>query len=96
MANILVTPEELQSTSAQLNAGASEIQAILSKLRTQVSQLQSTWKGNAQAQFQVLWAEWEQSSAGIQHALTGISRLTAQAALTYDDTEQAITRSFAR
>jgi WXG100 family type VII secretion target len=96
MSNILVTPEQLQSTSAQLSAGASNIESILAQLATQVAPLQSEWRGVAQTQFQTLWAEWQRSAAGLQHALMGVSQLTASAAANYSDTEQAIASSFAR
>jgi WXG100 family type VII secretion target len=96
MPNILVTPEQLQSTSAQLNAGAANIESILSQLAAQVAPLQSEWQGVAQSRFQELWAQWQQSSRGIQEALHGISQLTQQAAVNYDETEQGIAASFGR
>lgn len=94
MANILVTPEQLQSVSAQLNGGAANIESQLAQLAAQVAPLQSEWRGVAQAQFEALWAEWQQSATGIQHALHGIAQLTAAAAVSYSDTEQAIASSF--
>jgi ESAT-6 family protein len=94
MANILVTPEQLQQVSGQLNAGAGSIQETLAQLQAQVAPLRSEWRGQAQAQFEQLWAEWQRSAAGIHHALTGVARLTGQAAANYADTEQAIAASF--
>ena len=76
MPNIAVTPEQLQSVGAQLNAGAANIESTLSQLAGQVAPLQSEWQGVAQARFQELWAEWQRSSRGIQEALHGISQLT--------------------
>jgi 6 kDa early secretory antigenic target len=96
MPNIAVTPEQLQSVGAQLNAGASNIESILSQLAGQVAPLQSEWQGVAQARFQELWAEWQRSSRGIQEALHGISQLTAQAGAHYESTEQGIASSFGR
>jgi 6 kDa early secretory antigenic target len=95
MTNILVTPEQLQQVSGQLNAGAANIESTLSRLASQVAPLQSEWRGVAQAQFEALWAEWQRASAGIQHALHGISQLTAAASANYSDTEQSIAASFA-
>ena len=94
MANIAVTPEQLQSIGGQLNAGASNIESILSQLAGQVAPLQSEWRGVAQARFQELWAEWQRSSRGIQEALHGISQLTQQAGAHYESTEQSIAGSF--
>ena len=96
MANILVTPEQLQSTAAQLQAGAANIESILSQLEGQVAPLQSEWQGVAQARFQELWAEWHRSSRGIQEALHGIAQLTQQAGANYEQTETSIASSFGR
>ena len=96
MPNIAVTPEQLQSVAGQLNAGAANIESILSQLATQVAPLQSEWVGVAQARFQELWAEWQRSSRGIQEALHGISQLTQQAGANYEQTEQSIASSFGR
>ena len=96
MPNIAVTPEQLQATASQLNAGAANIESILSQLASQVAPLQSEWQGVAQARFQELWAEWQRSSRGIQEALNGISQLTQQAGANYESTEQQIASSFGR
>jgi len=96
VANILVTPEQLQNTAAQLQAGAANIESILSQLEGQVAPLQSEWQGVAQARFQELWAEWHRSSRGIQEALHGIAQLTQQAGASYQDTETSIASSFGR
>jgi WXG100 family type VII secretion target len=96
MGNILVTPEQLQQVSSQLNAGAATIESTLAQLAAQVAPLQAEWRGVAQAQFESLWSEWQRSAAGIQHALHGVSQLTAAAGANYADTEQSIAQSFAR
>ena len=94
MPNILVTPEQLQSISGQLNAGAANIESTLAQLAAQVAPLQGEWRGIAQAQFQTLWTEWQRSASGIQHALHGMAQLTGAAGANYADTEQAIATSF--
>jgi WXG100 family type VII secretion target len=96
MSNILVTPEQLQSVSSQLTAGAASIESTLAQLMAQVAPLQGEWRGVAQTRFEALWQEWQQSARGIHDALTGISQLTAQAAANYSDTEQAIASSFSQ
>lgn len=92
--NILVTPEQLQDISGQLNVGAGEIESINAQLQSRVAPLGTDWAGVAQARFQELWTEWQVSSRGIQHALEGISQLTAQASVSYADAEQAIAGTF--
>lgn len=96
MSNILVTPERLQAVSGQLNGGAATIESTLGQLAAQVAPLQSEWRGVAQAQFEALWAEWQRSAAGIQHALHGIAQLTNAAGANYEQTESSIASSFAR
>jgi 6 kDa early secretory antigenic target len=78
------------------DAGAANIEQINGQLQGQVAPLGSDWAGVAQARFHELWAEWQRSSQGIQHALQGISQLMAQASANYADTEQAIASSFTR
>jgi WXG100 family type VII secretion target len=94
MPNIVVTPEQLQSVGGQLNAGASNIESILSQLAAQVAPLQSEWQGVAQARFQELWAEWHRSSRGIQEALHGMAQLTQQAGTHYETNETNVAQSF--
>jgi WXG100 family type VII secretion target len=96
MPNLMVTPEQLQGVSGQINAGAGSIESTLAQLAGQVAPLQAEWRGVAQAQFETLWAEWQRSAAGLQHALHGIAQLTAAASANYADTESAIASSFAR
>src|SRR3954465_4025117 len=96
MPNIAVTPEQLQSTASQLNAGAANIVSILSQLATQVAPLQSEWQAVAQARFQGVWSEWQRSGRGIQDALHGISQLTQQAGANNDDANPGISSSFRR
>jgi 6 kDa early secretory antigenic target len=91
---IRVTLEQLQQVSAQLSSGAASIDGTLRQLAAQVGPLGSDWAGVAQSRFIQLWTEWQRSAAGLQHALTGIGRLTAGAAANYEQTEQGIAASF--
>lgn len=92
--NIRVTPEQLQQVSAQLNAGAGNVDGILAQLASSVAPLGSDWAGVAQARFQELWAQWQADARGLHEALTGISQMMAQAAANYESTEQSIAQSF--
>jgi WXG100 family type VII secretion target len=91
---ITVTPEQLQTISGQLASGESEIESILNTLAGNVAPLHTDWTGTAQAQFEELWTQWQKDAAGLREALEGISRLTAQAATAYAQTESDIARSF--
>lgn len=94
MAAITVTPEQLQTISGQLTSGAGEVESILAQLAGYVSPLQGDWVGQAQAQFEALWNEWQTSARGLHESLTGIATLTQQAATAYETNEQDIAASF--
>jgi len=94
MAGITVTPEMLADISGQLRSGSAQVQDILRQLAGMVSPLQSEWKGNAQAQFEHLWDQWQRDAAGLHEALDGIAQLTSRAAQSYSDTETSIASSF--
>jgi WXG100 family type VII secretion target len=92
--SISVTPEQLQTISGQLTSGASEVESILAQLAGYVSPLQGDWVGQAQAQFESLWIEWQNSARGLHEALTGIAQLTQQAGTAYASNEQNIAATF--
>ena len=94
MANITVTPEQLQDTANRLLAGAASIEQTLGELTSNVAPLRSEWRGDAQAQFEMLWDQWHRSGRDLNDALNGIARLTQQAGVHYADTEGAIKSSF--
>jgi 6 kDa early secretory antigenic target len=91
---IQVTPEELQQVSSQLMSGASNIDGILSQLRSQVEPLRSSWVGAAQAQFEQFFQDWQRAGQTLHQSLTGLGQQTAQAAVAYADTEQSVAASF--
>jgi WXG100 family type VII secretion target len=93
---ISVTPEQLREISAQMSAGAADVESTLSRLAGVVSPLQSEWVGTAQAQFESLWNQWQRDASGLHSALTGIAQLTQNAASSYESTEQNIASSFNR
>jgi WXG100 family type VII secretion target len=91
---ISVTPEQLHTIASQLTSGASEVESLLAQLASYVSPLQGDWVGQAQQQFEALWAEWQSSARGLHEALTGIATLTRSAASSYETNEQGIASSF--
>jgi WXG100 family type VII secretion target len=91
---IAVTPEQLREISAQMSAGAGDVEETLSRLAGVVAPLRTEWVGTAQAQFEVLWDQWQRDASGLHSALTGIAQLTQNAASSYETTEQSIASSF--
>jgi WXG100 family type VII secretion target len=91
---IRVTPEQLGSVSAQLNGGASSIEATLSLLAAQVGPLGSDWAGTGQARFLALWQQWQTSSRQLHQALADISVLMRQASVAYEANDAQVGASF--
>jgi WXG100 family type VII secretion target len=94
MAQIRVTSEDLASAAAQLATGSQEIDSQLSAMHNLVQSLVgSDWQGAASSSFESLYQQWNTSAANLRQALDGISRLLANAATAYANTEQQIQQS---
>ncbi len=96
MANIKVTPEQLESVAGQLAAGAAQIESTLQRLSGQVAPLGTDWAGVAQARFLTLWSEWQRDGSGLHQALEGVAQLMRQAGAGYEQTEMANAQAFGR
>jgi WXG100 family type VII secretion target len=77
-----------------MSTGAAEVKTILSKLADDVAPVRSEWVGAAQTQFNALWDQLQQDASGLRSVLTGIARLTENAAAAYETTEQSIAKAF--
>ncbi len=96
MSLIRVTSEDLHSLSTNVMTGSGSIQDQLSRMQGEVlGVVGGDWQGAASGQFHALWDEWQRSAAGLKDALDGISRLLGNAALQYQQTEDAIRSSMA-
>lgn len=89
-----VTPEQLAALSGRVSGGAGSIESELRGLAGALAPLGSDWAGVAQARFQELWAEWQRSADGLQHALAGIAQLLGKAGEAYASAENAVAASF--
>jgi WXG100 family type VII secretion target len=92
--DIAVTPERLREISGHMKTGASDIEAIMSRLSGDIAPVRSEWVGAAQTQFNALWEQLQQDASGLRSVLTGIAKLTEKAASAYEMTEQSIAHSF--
>jgi len=77
-----------------MSTGAADVQAILSRLSGNVAPVRSEWVGAAQAQFNTLWDQLQLDASSLHSVLTGIAKLTENAATAYELTEQSIAKSF--
>ena len=91
---IAVTPERLREISAKMSTGAADVRSILSKLAGDVAPVRSEWAGSAQVQFNALWDQLQRDATGLQAVLSGIAKLTENAASAYEAAEQSIAQSF--
>jgi WXG100 family type VII secretion target len=91
---IRVTPEQLDALSGQVVRGSAEIDRQLAALTATLAPLGSDWAGQAQQQFQHLWAEWHTAATRLKDALDGIGRLMNQAGQAYATAEQEIASTF--
>jgi WXG100 family type VII secretion target len=91
---IRVTPTQLSGVAAQLNGGASNIEATLSQLANQVAPLGTDWAGAGQARFLSLWMQWQTSSRQLHTALTDIAILMNRASVAYADNDASVASSF--
>ena len=91
---IAVTPEKLREISTKMNSGAADVRAILSRLADNVAPVRSEWVGTAQSQFNTLWDQLQLDASGLNSVLTGIAKLTQNAASAYEAAEQSIARAF--
>jgi len=92
--NLSVTFQDLQSGSNMLNQGSADIQEKLQYMRNQLEPINATWQGQAKAQFDGLWMEWESGARQLRESLEGISKLLQVAASSYQDAEQQIGQTF--
>lgn len=91
MPAIKVTSEQLHSVSSQLKSGSEEVSQRLDSMRSQVQNLvDSDWSGAASGSFNENYTKWNQGARQVKEALDGIAQLLAQAAQTYQETEDKL------
>jgi WXG100 family type VII secretion target len=94
MTTFRVTPEQLTALSGRVSNGAGGIESELRSMASSLAPLGSDWAGVAQGRFTALWAEWQKSAEGLQHALTGIAELLGRAGEAYASAESSVAASF--
>lgn len=95
MTDIKVTSDSLASVAGQLSSGSQSIESQLSNLKSLVEGLiAGDWNGQASQSFNELYTQWDQAGLQLKESLQGISDLLNQAALSYEDSENAIAATF--
>jgi WXG100 family type VII secretion target len=93
--DINVNPTELEGASHTLTQSASDLEATIASVRSQVAALQQFWVGDASTQFQELSDTFARSGSEMAGALASIATMLSQAARVYDEGEQALKGKFA-
>ncbi|HVC69821.1 MAG TPA: WXG100 family type VII secretion target [Acidimicrobiales bacterium] len=91
---IAVTPQQLREISTQMSVSAADVEAIVRRLSHNVGPVRTEWVGSAQVYFNALWDELQDDASGLHSALTGIAKLTQNAAVAYEAIESSIAQSF--
>jgi WXG100 family type VII secretion target len=95
MAQLTVTPSQLEGLSATVVRVSSESRSAQSMLRAQLAPLfGSEWSGAAAAQFAALYEQFDGHARGLADALDGIGVLLGRAGSAYAEVEQQIMASF--
>lgn len=90
MATIGVQSEELHAQHGRVINGASEVEAILSRLTGEIANLAGSWQGSASQAFQSRWQEWQTGATQVQQAMQNMGQFLQQAAQSYETTEEEL------
>lgn len=96
MTRYQVDSEEVFSASAMARATGERIEAEVSAMLTQLTNLQSSWSGQAATAFQGVIADWRATQQHVAASLVGINTALGQAGQQYADIEQTNARLFGR
>ncbi|MFE1644385.1 WXG100 family type VII secretion target [Microbacterium sp. P01] len=88
MAVFSVDSDAVLSATAAARSTADRLQAESSTLLAQLTQLQSSWTGQAAVAFQTVIDDWRGTQRRVEESLTGISTALASAGQQYADAEQ--------
>jgi len=92
--SLAVTWQELSSASNRITSTEGDIRGQLGQLKSLVDGLGGTWQGAASSAYNTLYANWDKSAAQLFEALSGIAQMLAQAAQTYEQTENQLKSGF--
>lgn len=88
MAQIRVTPEELEALSSKINGNGNVVSEQINTATAAVQNLVNQgWDGAASAQFDAIWREWATGARQIQEAMMNMSVYLGKAASTYRDVD---------
>jgi WXG100 family type VII secretion target len=92
---IRVTPEQLATADGKLRDLADEIRSTLYRIAAEVKALEASWHGTAEGAFTSFYLRWDRGGKDLTDSLEALAANLGVAAVNYDDTETANTRTFA-
>jgi early secretory antigenic target protein ESAT-6 len=82
-----VDTEAVNAVTAATRGTVERLQAESTALAAQLTQLQSSWTGNASAAFQSCGEQWRAAQMHVEQVLTSISIALGNASRNYDDAD---------
>ena len=96
MTRYQVDSEAVLSATGAVHATIVRLQAEVSGLDGQLTQLQASWTGQAATAFSGVVAEWKSTQQRVEENLAAINQALTQAAQQYAEIEAANARLFVR
>ena len=91
-----VDSEQIQSSSAAVQASVSQIRQAVAGMYSNLNTLQGVWRGSAATQFSAVAAQWRTAQQQMEASLESIQRALTQASTVYAEAETAAWRLFAQ
>lgn len=91
-----VDSEQIQSSSAAVNASIQSIRQAVQGMYGNLNNLQSVWRGGAATQFTAVAEQWLAAQQQMEQSLESIQRALMQASALYSETEMQASRLFAQ
>ena len=91
-----VDSEQIQSSSAAVNASIQSIRQAVQGMYGNLNNLQSVWRGGAATQFTAVAEQWRAAQQQMEQSLESIQRALMLASTLYSETEMQASRLFAQ
>ncbi len=96
MTRYQVDSEAVLGATAAVRTSIDRIQAEVSGLHGQLSNLQGSWSGQAATAFQTVITDWKATQQRVEESLAAINHALGQAGQQYADIEASNARLFTR
>ena len=96
MTRYQVDSEAVHNATGSVRNTISRVQAEVSSLISQLTQLEASWQGAASTAFSAAVSEWRGTQQLVEGNLSALSQALGQAGQQYDEIESQNTRLFVR